>query len=90
MTSLAVMCPRLALARDQRLEELYEERAERMRCLKRLAHLEYVVAHRELQVIRAYATGKPKYIAARVRKLEEIKDELAGAKARARRAGVIS
>lgn len=74
---LADRCPRLALARDQRLQQLRDESHMRLVRLQQRYRLERLVAHRELQLIRAEAKGAGKYIAVRQRKLVEARAELA-------------
>jgi hypothetical protein len=66
---LADVAPRLARARDARATELIKEARERRRHTTRLMELERLVAHRELQFLRAGATGSRKYVAGRARKL---------------------
>lgn len=68
--NLADIAPRLALARDQWDAECKRAHARRLRREARLLHLEWLVAHRELQLLRAGATGRRAYIAARQRKLD--------------------
>lgn len=74
---LADIAPRLAKARDQLLEDRRRERAERRRLAQLTLSAERNLAHRELQLVRAFHTGKPKYIAERQRKLDAAKREVA-------------
>lgn len=56
--------PRLARARDERARRLRELTADRLR-------LERLVAHRELQLVRAGRGGRRSYLAERQKKLED-------------------
>ena len=47
----------------------------------RLLHKQWLVEHRELQLIRAYSTRNPRYIAQREQKWQQAKRELADAQA---------
>lgn len=88
MTRLADIAPRLALARDQRRVELAAESRRRRRLLAELLEAERLVAHRELQLIRAQAIGRRAYIAQRAAKLESGRVELERTRRRARAAGL--
>ena len=88
--TLASICPRLARARDQYLAEQAERIAEAARAAirarilaDRLLHKQWLVEHRELQLIRSYHTRNPRYIAERERKWKQAKQELADAQAQA-------
>jgi hypothetical protein len=54
-----------------------EERARRRRHRERELHLEWLVSHRDLQLVRAGATRSRTYIAARARKLKAAQQKLA-------------
>ena len=84
MTVLAEITPRLALARDQWLAEQARQAAERgqaararARAEERVAHKQWLVEHRELQLLRACASRRRGWIAARARKLDQARRELA-------------
>jgi hypothetical protein len=77
---LRVFAPRIALAVDTwfatrtfkrraAIEAVDRRRAEHRRVLERRAHLDWLVAHRELQLVRATATGRGSYIRKRQRLL---------------------
>lgn len=70
MSWLRENCPRLAKACDdhRRFQE-YARIVERNR-INALLEAERVLAHRELQLVRAFATGDAEYIERRQRKLE--------------------
>jgi hypothetical protein len=68
---LESVAPRLAKARDARVLELRAEAWARRRRMRQELALDRLVAHRELQLVRAYGTGNGKYIRARERKLAE-------------------
>jgi hypothetical protein len=74
--SLHDIAPRLAKARDQYLAE----RAERSRIAvaraSKLLELQRLVAHRELQLIRAEHTGNRRYIRERQDKLDSARRRL--------------
>lgn len=57
------------LARRRVLAEIDGRRRRHAARLERAAHLEWLVSHRELQLVRAYATGSAKYIRQRTRLL---------------------
>ena len=85
--------PRLGRAYEDRRaelaakrERLARERVARRRADERLYRAEWLVAHRELQVFRAYNIGDRRYIAKRERKLAEAREQLA--RARSRRAAL--
>jgi hypothetical protein len=67
--SLAARCPRLALARDQHNAMVREQDRKRLALACKIHATERLVAHRELQLQRAFVTGKGTYIASRQRKL---------------------
>jgi 16S rRNA G1207 methylase RsmC len=85
MATLHDIAPRLARARDL----LAEQRESRRRYNALLLKAERNLAHRELQLARAYATRRAvrnrQYMEARQRKLEESVREVADLKARASR-----
>ncbi len=67
---LVDVAPRLALARDQWLAEQACLRAERRRREKRIDRAERLLIHRELQFLRAAASGSKRYARKRSRKLD--------------------
>lgn len=68
---LASVAPRLARARDQHEADIAARwQYERLRTMK-LLEAERVLAHRELQLVRAFATGRGRYIRYRQDKLAE-------------------
>lgn len=75
-TTLAEFAPRLAKARDQLIEARRKARAERRWLGERLVESERVLAHRELQLVRAGATGSRFKIRRRQRLLEESRREV--------------
>lgn len=75
--SLHDIAPRLARARDQLVEDRRREKAERKRRGYLSLRAERLVAHRELQLVRAMSTGNGKYIMARRRKLKAAQRQLA-------------
>lgn len=78
---LADVCPRLARARDQYLAER-AARAARLRRLAREQHrTERLLAHRELQLIRAGATNDGRYVKRRADKLAQTQQRLADLRA---------
>lgn len=74
---LADVAPRLALALEDYKAEAAWDKAQRMRFSDRKLHYEALIAHRELQLIRAQYKGNRKYIAKRQRKLVEAHEEMA-------------
>lgn len=84
---LATIAPRLALAHRQRRAELLVERSRRRRARSDLLKAEWAVAHCDLQLARAGATGRRSYIEKRHRKLEDAQRRLAIAQARAQELG---
>lgn len=86
---LASIAPRLALAHRQRRNELLAERAERRRARAELLALERLVAHRELQLVRAGFRDDGRYIARRTHKLARARQDLARLQAHAERIGAI-
>lgn len=87
---LADIAPRLAKARDQHNERVRVQRVERWKARDTVLHCEQRVAHRELQLVRAQATGSGRYIAERERKLARAVDELRRSRAWADRIGATS
>lgn len=75
--SLHDIAPRLARARDGLLAQRRHERFLRHSHRERELSLERLVAHRELQEVRAANTGNGRYIAARARKLKAAQRMLA-------------
>jgi hypothetical protein len=76
-TTLEEFAPRLALARDQIYDERRKARARRKWLGERLIESERVLAHRELQLIRAEAKGNGFMIRRRQRLLEESRQAVA-------------
>jgi hypothetical protein len=74
--SLAEIAPRLARARDQLVAERRLDGRRRLHVRRLLLDAERLVAHRELQLIRAGRTRDPGYIARRQRKLEAARKAL--------------
>lgn len=75
--ALATRRPRLALARDQH-NAWHAEREQRLHKLTSTRHrLERLVAHRELQLLRAGAKNKRPYVAKRAAKLADAQASLA-------------
>ena len=70
-------CPRLALARDKHELAWRERKADELKRARDLARLESLVAHRELQLIRAGSIGRGRYIDVRRRKYEQAQGMLA-------------
>ena len=68
---LSDIAPRLGRARDQILEERRTVRERRRRLIADRLRLDQLVAHRELQYVRALKTGRRRYMDTRARKLEE-------------------
>lgn len=66
---LTDFAPRLALARDQRRAQPAEESRFALVIAERRLDLERLVAHRDLQLVRAYSSRSPSYIGTRQRKL---------------------
>ncbi len=79
---------RLERAHRERLAELEQERAARLRAAQAVLKARRLIAHRELQQIRAGALGRRKYIARRTVKVDESYAELAAALERARALGL--
>ena len=75
--SLHDIAPRLARARDLLLEIRRRER--RARRARREAELkaEWLLAHRELQLVRAQHTGDRRYIKRREHKLKQARKQMA-------------
>lgn len=77
MSWLRDNCPRLVKARDDYLRhQEYARTIERNRT-NALLEAERVLAHRELQLVRAFATDDARYIAQRERKLDAIRRQVA-------------
>jgi hypothetical protein len=76
-TTLAQFAPRLARARDQLVEQRWRQRQERRWLRDQVLESERVLAHRELQLIRAGATRSGWRIRRRTRLLAEIREQLA-------------
>lgn len=74
MSWFAEHCPRLARARD---EYVRIERRKLASLASARLRLERLVAHRELQLVRAQRTGDGRYIARRTGKLERAREALA-------------
>jgi hypothetical protein len=83
------IAPRLALARDQRVAELIAEYEARHRARQDLQRAEWLVAHRELQLIRAGARNDRRYVARREAKLVRARQDLARIQAHAEQIGAI-
>ncbi len=77
------IAPRLAQARGLLVEILRRERDERFRQRARELKAERLVAHRELQLVRAQMTGDRRYIARREDKLKRALRERARIERRA-------
>jgi len=73
---LRLIAPRLGLARDQFLAEREALAKAQRRRANALLRLQWLVAHRELQLLRAGATDKRRYIATREKKLAAARREL--------------
>ena len=71
------IAPRLARARDGLLAERREGRRRRRLLRDSVLHREWLVAHRDLQLVRASATGNGRYILRRRRLLDAARAELA-------------
>jgi hypothetical protein len=69
MISLHDVAPRLARARDQHVAEVRERAQRRAEAETLRVNLDRLVAHRELQLLRAGATNDREYVARRSRKL---------------------
>lgn len=67
-STFETVAPRLALAHRQREEMQAECKRQQRAALGEIVHLEWLVAHRELQLVRAHGR---KYIAERQRKLKQ-------------------
>jgi hypothetical protein len=80
--SLHDIAPRLARARDAYIVEQIRLRTARRRLRHDQLAAERLVAHRELQLVRAQATGRGPYIAQRQRKLAAAQRELVRVNAR--------
>ncbi len=74
--SLYQVAPRLAKARDERREELRVAAVRRRRVADLILKAERLVAHRDLQLVRAYDTRSSRYIAERQRKLKAAQSQL--------------
>jgi len=73
---LADIAPRLARARDAHEAMCAAQRKGRIEKLHRVLAKERLVAHRELQLIRAMNTGDQRYIVRREWKLKQARREL--------------
>jgi hypothetical protein len=82
-------CPRIALAHRQRRRELAMECAERAHVRRLLQSYERLVAHRELQLVRAQASSSQAYMRARERKLKFARARLKHFQARAETIGAL-
>lgn len=82
---LGSVAPRLALAHRERRAELAAERAARRHARNAVLRWEWIVAHRELQLVRAGATGDGRYIDRRRHKLAVAEKRLRSARQRAKR-----
>lgn len=74
---LADVAPIIAAARDAFLAQRAADTERRRYLRDRVLHLQWLVAHRDLQAVRALQTRNRKYIGMRQRKLEAAKAELA-------------
>lgn len=83
------VAPRLELAHRQERERLAAASVERIAAANAVVKAQRLVAHRELQLLRA-ATRNARYYRRRAAKVEEARGELRAAYARARRAGLSS
>lgn len=79
---LSDVAPRLARARDQLVERRRLERKERTLARNAVYNVERLIAHRELQLVRAQRTGNARYIGERHRKLVAAKRALPRVQAR--------
>lgn len=86
---LATIAPRLALAHRQRADEIIAERVARHHAREQLESAERLVAHRELQLLRAGATGDRSYVRRRDNKLTRARAHLAAARAVAEQLGAV-
>jgi hypothetical protein len=68
---LADNCPRLSRAHRAAVEEALAESRRRRRLRAQVHRAEALVAHRELQLVRAWRTGSGGYIDVRQRKLTQ-------------------
>jgi hypothetical protein len=84
---LAERCPGLAKAHRARRAELAAEREARFRARRMHQDALRILAHRELQLIRACATGDGRYIVRRQAKLAQAKRRLKLAERWMRKAG---
>jgi hypothetical protein len=71
--SLHDVAPRLALARDQWVEEQRVEAVREMRLVNARLRADRLLAHRELQALRAGTTKSRSYVRQRYRKLDQAK-----------------
>ncbi len=76
MTTFERVAPRLALAHKQRKEEIRLADRARYKSESRRVELERLVAHRELQLVRAYSRNSARYVNERQRKLNEARGAL--------------
>lgn len=89
MSALAELAPRLHRAHQAEAQRLYAACRERHCVRGALLSAERLVAHRELQLARAYSTRSPKYMAVREHKLADARRKLARLQARAERLGAV-
>lgn len=85
----ARVAPRLERAHREERAARAAARAERSRQRERVLRAERLVAHRELQLARAYAKRSVKYMRQRERKLHQAREELADVVARAESIGAV-
>lgn len=76
MSSLCTLAPRLYKAHCQRKEELRALELQWAHLETRRVELEALVAHRDLQLVRAYARNSNRYIKTRQDKLAEAEGAL--------------
>lgn len=73
--SLHSVAPRLARARDEREAEHRQDVVKEMRLIDARLRADRLLAHRELQDIRAIYTKNPKYMRYRRRKLDVAREQ---------------
>lgn len=83
----ALVAPRLERAHRERKVEMVAERLARHVAREQEMRMERLVAHRELQLLRAATTGNVKYERYRARKLDMARAMLTKAQATSRRLG---
>ena len=84
---LAAVAPRLARAHRAQRAHLALELKRRRHARNTVMALEALVAHRDLQLLRAMAKGDARYIARRHHKLAQSQEQLRRARAKAHRLG---